>query len=179
MLKAAGVTFAISMLERVIEERARGNPSSAEAIRKEVVRLVGDDLSKLKPGSTEAMRLKQVLVEVITDKSEKEHRLEVINGGTIDCWSMDTGDPARGRKYGQVVAPALGLTQVEARMAVRKGRGIFLENLAEQRQGRVVSRKGIRNLSGFLLLGADAQVIVGQVQLDLRVAGLGHMHLFR
>ena len=63
VVKAAGVTFAISMLERVIEERARGNPASAEAIRKEVVRLVGDDFSKLKPGSAEAMRLKQVLVE--------------------------------------------------------------------------------------------------------------------
>jgi len=63
VLKAAGVTFAISMLERVIEERARGNPSSADAIRKEVVRLVGDDLSKLKPGSAEAMRLKQVLID--------------------------------------------------------------------------------------------------------------------
>jgi fumarylacetoacetate (FAA) hydrolase family protein len=62
-VKAAGVTFAVSMLERVIEERARGNPASAEAIRKEVVRLVGDDFSKLKPGSPEAMRLKQVLVE--------------------------------------------------------------------------------------------------------------------
>ncbi|MGY4161830.1 fumarylacetoacetate (FAA) hydrolase family protein [Bradyrhizobium sp. USDA 4461] len=63
VLKAAGVTFAISMLERVIEERARGNPSSAEAIRKEVVRLVGDDLSQLKPGSEQAMRLKQVLID--------------------------------------------------------------------------------------------------------------------
>jgi fumarylacetoacetate (FAA) hydrolase family protein len=63
VVKAAGVTFAISMLERVIEERARGNPASAEAIRKEVVSLVGDDFSKLKPGSAEAMRLKQVLVE--------------------------------------------------------------------------------------------------------------------
>jgi fumarylacetoacetate (FAA) hydrolase family protein len=63
VLKAAGVTFAVSMLERVIEERARGNPASAESIRKEVVRLVGDDLSKLKPGSAEAMRLKEVLIE--------------------------------------------------------------------------------------------------------------------
>ncbi|KJC45925.1 fumarylacetoacetate hydrolase [Bradyrhizobium sp. LTSP885] len=63
VLKAAGVTFAISMLERVIEERARGNPASAEAIRKEVVRLVGDDFSKLKPGSAEAIKLKQVLIE--------------------------------------------------------------------------------------------------------------------
>ena len=59
VLKAAGVTFAISMLERVIEERARGNPASAATIRAEVVRLVGDDLSQLKPGSAEAMRLKE------------------------------------------------------------------------------------------------------------------------
>ena len=42
-VKAAGVTFAISMLERVIEERARGDPR-LRAIRKQVVRLVGDDL---------------------------------------------------------------------------------------------------------------------------------------
>ena len=62
VLKAAGVTFVVSMLERVIEERARGNPSSAAEIRKEVERLVGDDLSKLKPGSPEAMRLKEVLI---------------------------------------------------------------------------------------------------------------------
>jgi len=62
VLKAAGVTFVVSMLERVIEERARGNPSSAAAIRQVVVRLVGDDLSKLKPGSPEAMHLKEVLI---------------------------------------------------------------------------------------------------------------------
>jgi fumarylacetoacetate (FAA) hydrolase family protein len=62
VLKAAGVTFAISMLERVIEERARGNPSAAEAIRAEVGRLVGNDLSKLRPGSPEAMQLKGVLI---------------------------------------------------------------------------------------------------------------------
>ncbi|MFL5233037.1 MAG: fumarylacetoacetate hydrolase family protein [Microvirga sp.] len=62
-IKAAGVTFVISMLERVIEERARGNPDAATAIRKEVNRLVGDDLAKLKPGSPEAARLKEVMIE--------------------------------------------------------------------------------------------------------------------
>jgi len=61
-IKAAGVTFAVSMIERVIEERARGNPAAAAAIRAEVQRLVGDDLGKLKPGSAEAMALKDVLV---------------------------------------------------------------------------------------------------------------------
>jgi len=62
VIKAAGVTFAVSMLERVIEERARGDAASAAAIRAEVTRLVGDDLSRLKPGSKEAMDLKAVLV---------------------------------------------------------------------------------------------------------------------
>ena len=62
-IKAAGVTFVISMLERVIEERARGNPDAATAIRREVNRLVGDDLAKLKPGSREAARLKEVMIE--------------------------------------------------------------------------------------------------------------------
>jgi fumarylacetoacetate (FAA) hydrolase family protein len=61
-VKAAGVTFAISMLERVIEERARGDFSAAAAIRGEITRLVGDDLAKLKPGSPEAAHLKQVLI---------------------------------------------------------------------------------------------------------------------
>ena len=61
-IKAAGVTFAVSMLERVIEERARGDLQAAAAIRTEVRRLIGDDLSKLRPGSPEAMALKQVLV---------------------------------------------------------------------------------------------------------------------
>jgi fumarylacetoacetate (FAA) hydrolase family protein len=62
-VKAAGVTFAVSMLERVIEERARGNPQAAAEIRKEIDRLVGADLSKLKPGSEEAAQLKDVLIE--------------------------------------------------------------------------------------------------------------------
>ena len=62
-IKAAGVTFAVSMLERVIEERARGDMHAAGAIREEVTKLVGDDLSKLKPGSPAAMRLKEVLIQ--------------------------------------------------------------------------------------------------------------------
>ncbi len=62
-LKAAGVTFAISMLERVIEEKARGDAAAAAEIRGEIQAMIGDDLSKLKPGSPEAMRLKDVLIE--------------------------------------------------------------------------------------------------------------------
>ena len=61
-IKAAGVTFAASLLERVIEEQARGDPSKAQAVRKQVTQIVGDDLSKVKPGSPQALKLKDVLV---------------------------------------------------------------------------------------------------------------------
>ena len=62
-IKAAGVTFARSMLERVIEEQAKGAPEKAVAIRGEVERLLGGDLKRLKPGSRQALALKQTLIE--------------------------------------------------------------------------------------------------------------------
>lgn len=61
-IKAAGVTFAGSMLERVIEERAKGDPSQAEAIRERIGRIVGADLATVRPGSEVAERLKQHLI---------------------------------------------------------------------------------------------------------------------
>jgi fumarylacetoacetate (FAA) hydrolase family protein len=62
-IKACGVTFATSMLERVIEEQARGDASKAEAIRAMITDLIGTDLSKIVPGSDAAMRLKAHLIE--------------------------------------------------------------------------------------------------------------------
>ncbi|MBV1695025.1 MAG: fumarylacetoacetate hydrolase family protein [Hyphomicrobiales bacterium] len=61
-VKAAGVTFARSLLERVIEEQAKGAPEKAEAIRGEVERQLGGDLRRLKPGSKEALALKATLI---------------------------------------------------------------------------------------------------------------------
>ena len=61
-IKAAGVTYVRSMLERVIEERCRGDASQAEAVRAEVRAIIGDDLSNLVPGSPEARRVKDALV---------------------------------------------------------------------------------------------------------------------
>ncbi|MBW6495927.1 MAG: fumarylacetoacetate hydrolase family protein [Burkholderiaceae bacterium] len=61
-LKASGVTFVSSLLERVIEEQARGDAGKAEGVRQAVVAVIGDKLSSIKPGSEAAARLKQVLV---------------------------------------------------------------------------------------------------------------------
>ena len=61
-IKAAGVTFAVSMLERVIEEQARGEPARAASIRAEMDAAIGDDLRRLKPGSKQSAALKALLV---------------------------------------------------------------------------------------------------------------------
>ncbi len=61
-IKAAGVTFARSMVERVIEEQAKGAPEKAEAIRASVATQLGGDLRKLKPGSPQALELKKTLI---------------------------------------------------------------------------------------------------------------------
>ena len=61
-IKAAGVTFVASMLERVIEEQARGDASRAEAVRQAVVAVIGDNLRSVQPGSPEAAKLKDVLL---------------------------------------------------------------------------------------------------------------------
>jgi fumarylacetoacetate (FAA) hydrolase family protein len=61
-IKAAGVTFVASMLERVIEEQARGDASRAEAVRQAVVAVIGDNLRNVKPGSAESAKLKEVLL---------------------------------------------------------------------------------------------------------------------
>lgn len=63
VIKAAGVTFAASMIERVIEEKAGGDAQRAEAIRSLVQEVIGDNLRDLRPGSAEAMRLKALLIE--------------------------------------------------------------------------------------------------------------------
>ena len=63
VLKAAGVTFAASLVERLIEERAKGDAAAAEQVRDRLTAMIGHDLSKVVPGSDAAARLKTVLTE--------------------------------------------------------------------------------------------------------------------
>jgi fumarylacetoacetate (FAA) hydrolase family protein len=62
-IKASGVTFVVSLLERVIEEQARGDKSRADSLRGEILGLIGTDLSALVPGSDTAMKVKAALIE--------------------------------------------------------------------------------------------------------------------
>ncbi len=62
-VKAAGVTFVRSLFERLVEERAKGDPSRAAEIRERLEALIGGELARIRPGSPEAERLKAHLVE--------------------------------------------------------------------------------------------------------------------
>ncbi|MEV0937999.1 fumarylacetoacetate hydrolase family protein [Streptomyces phaeochromogenes] len=62
VIKAAGVTFARSLLERVIEERTGGDPAQAARVRARVGQMVGGTLDGIRPGSPEAVKAKELLV---------------------------------------------------------------------------------------------------------------------
>ncbi len=82
-VKAAGVTFAISLLERMIEEEAGGDASRAEEIRVRMQALIGSDLSRLRPGSPEAAKLKAEL----TERGQWSQYLEVGIGPDAEVFS--------------------------------------------------------------------------------------------
>ncbi|HEX6638150.1 MAG TPA: fumarylacetoacetate hydrolase family protein [Steroidobacteraceae bacterium] len=61
-IKASGVTFAISAMERVIEERCRGDASKAQSLRDSLRERIGTDIRAVKPGSEQAKKLKAALI---------------------------------------------------------------------------------------------------------------------
>ena len=61
-IKACGVTFAGSMIERVIEEQAAGDPEKAHSVRIQITNSLGKNLNEITPGSAEACELKRVLI---------------------------------------------------------------------------------------------------------------------
>jgi fumarylacetoacetate (FAA) hydrolase family protein len=63
VIKAAGVTFAASLIERVIEEQAMGDAAQAAAVRHQVAELIGDNLGAIRPGSAQALQLKELLIQ--------------------------------------------------------------------------------------------------------------------
>lgn len=66
-VKAAGVTFAVSLVERMVEEACKGDPEKAPEIRAKINELVGDNLADIKPGSQKALGL----LKYLTGKKEE------------------------------------------------------------------------------------------------------------
>ena len=62
-IKACGVTFVVSLIERVIEEKAKGDPKQADNIREQLSQEIGKNISSIKPGTDDAEKLKAKLIE--------------------------------------------------------------------------------------------------------------------
>ena len=111
MIKAAGVTFATSLLERVIEEQAKGDPSRADSVRAEVQQAIGTNLATVKPGSPEAAALKAAL----QSRGLWSQYLEVGIGPDAEVFTKAPVLSARRHRRVDRRARRLGLEQPRAR----------------------------------------------------------------
>jgi fumarylacetoacetate (FAA) hydrolase family protein len=145
-IKALGVTFLASLLERVIEEKAGGDPVKAAAIRVDIETLVGKDLSGLQPGSSEATLLKERLVgrgiwsqylevgigpdpEVFTKAQPLSSVGYGSDIGVLSTSSWNNPEPevalavnSRGRPVGATLANDVNLRDYEGRSALLLGK---------------------------------------------------------
>jgi fumarylacetoacetate (FAA) hydrolase family protein len=96
-IKACGVTFMVSLLERLIEEKAGGNAGKAQAIRASLQSAIGTELSAVRPGSADAIRLKQELIR----RDEWSQYLEVAIGPDVEIFAK--APPMSSIGFGQPV----------------------------------------------------------------------------
>lgn len=82
-VKACGVTYIASVLERLVEEKSGGNPANLDGARRELDALVGGSLKRIRPGSTEAANLKQALIA----SGHWSHYLEVAIGPDAESFA--------------------------------------------------------------------------------------------
>ncbi len=152
-IKAAGVTFATSMLERVIEEKTRGDAAAAASVRAEVGALIGDDLSRLKPGSAGG--------DAPEGPSHREGHVVAIprSGHRPRRGDLHQGAGDGGRRAPRRDRRAAGLDLEQPRAGDRDGRGVFRQD----RRRHARQRREPARLRGAL--GAASRQGQGQQRL--------------
>ena len=120
--------FPLSMLERVIEEQARGSPEKAEAIRRSVQAQLGGDIRTLVPGSPQAAELKRVLIE----QGAWSQYLEVGIGPDAEIFTK--AQPMAAVGHGMEAGPASDLELEQP--GARGGAGGQLEGRDRRRHAR-------------------------------------------
>ena len=153
-VKAAGVTFPLSLLERVIEEQARGSPEKAQAIRQSVQAQLGGDLAKLVPGSQQAAELKRVLIE----QGAWSQYLEVGIGPDAEIFTKAQPMAAVGHGMEAGLHPISSWNNPEPEVV------LVVELTGEDRRGHARQRRQPARRGGPL--GAAAVQGQGQQRLD-------------
>ncbi|MGB3339733.1 MAG: fumarylacetoacetate hydrolase, partial [Devosia sp.] len=182
-IKASGVTFVVSLLERVIEEQARGDKARADALRGDILGLIGTDLSELVPGSETAMKVKAALIE----RGVWSQYLEVGIGPDAEIFTK--GQPMSSVGYGAEVGlhPVSSWNNPEPEVALlvtSKGEiiGATLGNDVNLRDvegrsalllGKAKDNNASASLGPFIRLfdGAFTLETVKQSEIALRVEG--------
>ncbi|MBU1336105.1 MAG: fumarylacetoacetate hydrolase family protein [Alphaproteobacteria bacterium] len=182
-IKASGVTFVVSLLERVIEEQARGDKSRADALRDEILDLIGTDLSELVPGSETAMKVKAALIE----KGVWSQYLEVGIGPDAEIFTK--AQPMSSVGYGAEVGlhpssswnnpepeVALLVTSAGAIVGATLGNDVNLRDVEGRSAlllGKAKDNNASASLGPFIRLfhGAFTLETVKQSEIALRVEG--------
>ncbi len=98
---------------------------------------------------------KALLAPITKDKSEIEHRIQLITGGVVECWTLDGGDPARGRKYKRIVVDEAGM----ARDLINKWDAAIRPTLTDYRGDAYFlgTPKGLNGFHTLYLRGQDPE----------------------